>query len=514
MSLRLPFGLVVSKPSGGSVRAARRESVSRWRERERIIEVAAAEVSDLVRDWVTGAVPIGEILRRHLNIVRARSREQRRNNPYITGLVSRTPRQVLGPTGIGIEWRVMDSSGQLDERLNRVIQDRFRAWGEDNKWCDLEQQLDWPQIQDLWLKSVITDGEALVCKYTGLDFGPQAFAVQFLDPAMLDVSYDEDLPGSRRVRHGIQFDAHMRRMGYWFDQVNDRFGVQVGTRRAFVPARQVQHGFIKDEVKQYRGLPWAMSALVRLMMLGKYQEAALIAARIGASKLGFFERPEDDGQSRSADIPGDTKDDEGNAVEELEPGTSRALPPGWKWNGWDPTYPHGEMPQFQKAMLYASAIGLNVSYGTFSGDMSDGNFAAQRLARNGENESLAWIQRFTGTDLIRPIVNDWLGVQLMIGGFVLDGRPLGVEHLSAVARYELMPPGWDYVNPVDDVQSDGMKLGWGLDSHSAVVRRRTGRSLDTIIEEISRDRKKFKDAGIELSEFSRPDPTKVIVKES
>jgi hypothetical protein len=59
-----------------------------------------------------------------------------------------------------------------------------------------------------------------------------------------------------------------------------------------VPAEDVMHVFIPEFAEQVRGVPWMYAALLNLVHLGAFEEAAVIAARIGASQMGFIESPD------------------------------------------------------------------------------------------------------------------------------------------------------------------------------------------------------------------------------
>ncbi|MCK7513853.1 MAG: ATP-dependent Clp protease proteolytic subunit [Desulfobacterales bacterium] len=54
---------------------------------------------------------------------------------------------------------------------------------------------------------------------------------------------------------------------------------------ARIPAEQILHTFITERINQPRGVPWMHSAMTRLNNLGAYEEAEIVAARIGAAKM-------------------------------------------------------------------------------------------------------------------------------------------------------------------------------------------------------------------------------------
>jgi capsid protein len=67
-----------------------------------------------------------------------------------------------------------------------------------------------------------------------------------------------------------------------------------------MPADEIIHVFVPEFAEQVRGVPWMYAALLNLVHLGAFEEAAVIAARIGAANMGFIESP--DGGKTLADM--------------------------------------------------------------------------------------------------------------------------------------------------------------------------------------------------------------------
>src|SRR3989337_457635 len=89
-----------------------------------------------------------------------------------------------------------------------------------------------------------------------------------------------------------------------------------------IHAEDIIHGFVVERPGQSRGVPWMHTAMTRLNMIAGYEEAELVGARLGASKMGFFTSPDGDG------FMGDDVDDKGSIITDAEPGTFNQLPRG------------------------------------------------------------------------------------------------------------------------------------------------------------------------------------------
>ena len=99
-----------------------------------------------------------------------------------------------------------------------------------------------------------------------------------------------------------------------------------------------------------RGEPFMVSVISTLKMLGAYREAEIIAARIGASKMGMLTTPNSD------DYMGDDLHDGHMPVIDVEPGTFHQLPAGYDMKMFDPDHPNTGFAEFESAMLRRNCI--------------------------------------------------------------------------------------------------------------------------------------------------------------
>jgi len=467
--MRLPFGIEVR----------RHRQVSHKRGVYRSAEVTAGEISDLVADWTVGCVVPDEVIRHNLTRVRARSREQYRNNPYVRKFMRMVVKNVPGPDGIGFQGRIKNLDGTDDVVANAVIEEAWAEWSL-SKACDIEGRLTFPQQQHLFVNTAGIDGETVVRMLQGREFGPFGFALQFIDSELLDVHLDKELPNGNFIRLGIEYNQYNRPIAYHF-LPPDRYmyrSAPMGIKHERVPASQIIHGFITEEVGQRRALPWTTTALLRLKMLGGLDEAALIHARLGASNVGFFEH-----DPESPPYKGDAKDRDGAPIEEFEPGTIRDLPPGVKFSGWDPQYPDKEYAPFHSAMLLGITCGFDVSYTGLSGDLSKTNFSSGRLGRLDEQDTYRYLQGWQISDFNWRVFLGWLDTQLILGNLKVKGVPFDVSRRRKYQRVEWQPRGWDGVDQLKEVQADVLRVEHGFDSRSAIIRRR-GRDPQEVLNEI------------------------------
>src|SRR3970282_3032574 len=116
--------------------------------------------------------------------------------------------------------------------------------------------------------------------------------------------------------------------------------------RKIVPASHMIHVFDPERADQTRGVSWMPPAMLSLHDLKGYVEGAIINARAGANKLGFFRNSSGDGDS----YEGDAVDASGNKPITADAGTSEDI--GDKeFQGFDPKYPEALFEPFVRAFV-------------------------------------------------------------------------------------------------------------------------------------------------------------------
>src|SRR4051812_20507120 len=104
--LRFLPGVTIGPP--GSPRAHRRS-------------YQAARRNRLTADWESVPTSQNWELRYSLRTLRARSRALARNNSYVKKFLSMCRNGVIGPAGIKLQVRALDTKGQLDAALNKQV---------------------------------------------------------------------------------------------------------------------------------------------------------------------------------------------------------------------------------------------------------------------------------------------------------------------------------------------------------------------------------------------------------
>jgi lambda family phage portal protein len=229
--------------------------------------------------------------------------------------------------------------------------------------------------------------------------------------------------------------------------------------------------------------------------LGAFEEAAVIAARVGASQMGFIQSP-DGGETLSFD----GTDDKGNPQIEAEPATFPILPPGYEMSGWNPKYPDAAIEPFVKAMLRGVAAGLGVAYHNLANDPSEVNYSTAKVFGGDEHEMWRGLQEFVIDHHEYPLHRDWTKMQVLMGTL-----PFAADRLDKYCEVEWQARRWASPDPLKDAKADVELINNKLVSRTRVIAAR-GEDIEDIFDELAHEAEMADAKGIDLAPPAKPAP--------
>ncbi len=442
----------------------------------------AAKLSRLTSTWTTSSQSIDWDLRTALPILRARSRDLANNNANGKKFMQMVRTHIVGPVGFSLQVRVMDVAANGDETVDRVaskaIVKAFWKWAKRGN-CDVTGLHSLKDIENLYISSVARDGEALVRKVYGNQAGPFGFQLQILDPERLDHNLNEDLRGGNRIKMGVELNPAGKPVAYYLYTAHpgdNPFFTFSGKTYERIPAEDLYHRFVAERAEQNRGVPWMAAAMNDLENLGGYEESAVVAARVGAAKMGFFETPDGGGEALADEISA-----EGQLSTGAEPGVFDTMPAGYKFQPFNPDYPHAMFADFVKTCLRKVASGFGVAYNTLSNDLEGVNFSSIRTGVLEERDNWMGAQDWMIESFLDNVFSEWLK-------FALLNKQILLPNGSAlpVAGYDKFNVGiwrgrrWAWVDPTKDADANVTLIESGLKTRRSVIEDQGGDFEDTV----------------------------------
>ena len=418
--------------------------------------------------WTTGGTSANAEIAPALTLLRNRSRDLVRNNPYAAKAINAL---VSNAIGIGITPTLSDG------------QPLWQTWSAE---CDAEGQLDFYGLQMLAARTVRESGECLVrLRYRlpqdGLSVPLQ---IQVMEPDYLDNLKFENLPNGGWIQHGIEYDALGRRAAYWlYKQHPGELAPNLNGLLSYrVPATDVLHIYEKTRPGQSRGVPVLAPAMLKMRDLDDYEEAELVRKGIEACFAAFV-KTEADGMSMGE---ASTEANTARRLENLSAGMIQYLKPGEDVTFGAPAGVQG-YNEYIRTQLHAIAAGAGITYEQLTGDLSQVNYSSIRA---GTLEFRRMVEQWQWLTFIpmfcQPILKAWLNSAVLAGKL----KKADVAVNWTTTRF-------DWVDPVRDVTGELMEIAAGLKPWSEAVRGR-GYDPKANIAEIAADQKAFAEAGIRI----------------
>lgn len=477
--------------------AAQTQYLSNLRQAQRSFETA--ETPAWTESWPTHAGELNQDLSRQRPTLVSRSRGLARNNEWAARYLLQLDDNVLGEVGIRLQMRMKLPDGSKDKRTNDLLEEAFATWGERGN-CEASGKLSWREVESLALATLAKDGELLYRLLPGA--GPFGFQIQILNPDLIDISLRRDWNGNR-VRMGVEINDAGKPIAYWMRMTKAGDGpsdaITVG-RHVRVPAEQLRHYFIVEEVDQLRGIPWLSVGARRLWLLHDFEESAAVASSNAAKRQGFFVSPNGDAPPGFADTVVSSVLDAAKAAgkvlsaDEIQaitaaaekyattvPGQYDTLPQGYDFRPFESKWPTINADSYVKQQVRGWSAARGVSYVTLGNDLEAVNFSSARVGILDEREHYKAIQTKLISWLHADVCNAWLPYG------VLATRGLKATQIPAYRRaVTWQRRRWAGIDPSKEANANDTNLKNQLTSRRRLILDR-GEDPDEIAAEVAEE---------------------------
>ena len=449
-----------------------------------------AKVDRFTQDWVTSNSTMDALLEHSLLKLRSRSRSLCENDGYAASFLRELESNVLGEHGFKLKMRCLQKGKKtVDKSASDQIETAWKEFGKAENFTTNKRQTR-RAFHGIYLSSVARDGGALCQKVQGWPDNKFRFAVRGIEIDHLDPNY-------HNIEKGVKMSVERNQWGQDinFHLLNNHPGDQIGVwgekavngLREVYSAKTMLHTYVETRFGQSQGKPWLTPVIPRMRQLHGYEEAEVIAARIQASKQGFFEETDEGGYA------GEGKDELGNIKMDGSPGTWERLPTGVKAHLIDPTHPNGNYPSFRKGILRGVAAGIFVNYNVWAQDLDGVNYSSIRSGQISERDMWKIVQRWYIDFVEAPIFNDWLEMALMTN----ELPNYSILDYERLCRPEFNGRRWTWVDPDKESKAQERLLKNRLTSHQRISREQ-GLDHDEVLMEVEEDEKNAQDKGIDL----------------
>ena len=440
-----------------------------------------------------------------LDLMRARCRDEVRNNPWAASAVDNFEAQVIGK-GIRPHWNIDD------QKLKEEVEHKFRKWARLNHFYALQATA---------AREVFESGEVFCRQHIRPSSWGLAvpYELELIEgeqvPVFLNtiqgVSYGAGTtvtPSSNSIRCGIEFDPYKRIVAYHMYAEHPgetMFYPMSGLTFTRVPSTDILHVFKRMRAGLLRGQPHLGAVLVSLHEIGKYMDAAVVKKQIQTMFAGFVEKvdagndilPPDATQQPSVGTEQNNSSqtisyDSSLQVSQIETGTMQILLPGEKI-----TFP--QLPQdsdiatFLDVCLHQFAAGIGATYEQITGDLKGVNLSSIRAGvLDFQRKCEQFQQNVIIYQFIQPIVCRWLKEAVLSGELSLPG------YANDPTKYENITwgvPGWPWLDPLNDAQANEKMVRDGFTSREQVIARK-GEQIADVDRQQAADNKRIDELGL------------------
>lgn len=395
---------------------------------------------------------------------------------------------------------VVISSQVADPEKRAALQLAFEDWALD---ADADGITDFYGMQGIIGREVFQAGECFVRFRTRRPDDGIAIPLQLqlIPSEMLPLDYNVPAAqGTNRIEMGKEFDAIGRVVAYHFstqhpgsDLYNGR-----GATRVRVPAEEILHIFRPLHVGQIRGIPLALPGMVVSAITSLYDDSESERKRVTSMFCVMLEQPSgttDEDSVLGQEVAG-IVDGRVEYTYSLEPGAVIPVEPGYNVKPIQPA----DLGQQYEAFCYRQdtrkAAGLGVPYAAMTADVKHGNFASQRIAMNDFRARVDPVRAMLLChQFCRKVWRRWLPAAVLAGEAPWSVSEFTADR-AALSRIAMIPPRWEYVDPLKDVQAEKLAIDAGLVSRGEVIEAR-GSDPDRVDERRKADQDRQQALGID-----------------
>lgn len=448
----------------------------------------AASGGRLFSDFYTTSTSADAEIKNNLRILRDRARDLARNDPYVNRYLNLMISNVVGHHGIKISSKARNDDGSLDMLANQKIELAFKQWSQKGN-CTLNGRFSFLDCQKMFIEALARDGEVLV-RHIKTNSNPFGYALQFLESDHLDEKLNDTNPKTgNKIKMGIEYDKNDKAIAYHLYKEHPYDQAYYNENKYIrIPASEIIHAYIPTRPEQRRGVTMIAPAMPNLKMLNGYLEAEIVAARVSASKMGFFTSPDGDG------YVGEDYMNEFSPIMNASAGTFEQLPAGMDFKAFDPNHPNSAFENFTTQVLRSIASGLNISYHALTNDLTSINYSSIRHGALEDRAMFQIYQQFVIEHFMKPIFYKWFDMAIASGMVSLPISKFD-KFFNSIT---FIPRSWSWIDPLKEQQANVAGLSAGITTY-ADISAAYGRDPEELFEQHEREAKLAEQYGIKTA---------------
>jgi len=411
-------------------------------------------------DWQTNQMPLD------LWTLREASRDLARENPLARGIL-----QTAVDNAVGSGFALQVQSADLEWR--EIAEDYIN-----NRWqCDPRGLMSFVDLQRLVYESVLRDGDILIIPADG-----QLYPVE---ADRLNLSFGATPLGEgNHIVQSVEMDAYGKPQYYWVSSKSWITPVQAECK----PYKAEEVIFVSHQQRssQTRGVP-VFAGTIRLFdQLDDYKEAAILAAQMAATYALVIKRANMGGFVMGNADPSDAANPR---QQNIQPGEFMYLEPGEDITQVQPQQPGSQFREVMREIcrLIGRPLGLPLELTTL--DFSESNYSNTRAALLQARRTFEAQQEWFAYAFLRR-------AYLYAIYWAMKHGELPKPKTNDAYKHQWIGPGFIWVDPLRDTQSDIMQIDNNLTTRAKVASKYSGSDWREIARQRQVEKELDKQLGI------------------
>jgi lambda family phage portal protein len=449
-----------------------------------------------MRGWMFRGGSAKEDIEDNLDVLRQRSRDAYMGIPIANGALKTLNTNTICDGLMPTPQVDADYLGITDEQaddLRAQIVREFSLWADDYT-CDADHMGNFYELQKLAYMGYLMNGDFVALLVTQhIEGQPYDLRVRVIEADRLcsPGGYDRLSPGEvqghhvARIVQGVETDESGAVVAYWICNQHplaatyyaDKTWQRVEAYGARTGRRNVLHGMQRERAGQVRGVPTLAPVLESLKKLGRYTDAELDAAVIGAIFAVFIEKEVEANGKPFGEVPNPDDQVDGppqNSIE-LAPGAIVDMAPGEKANFADPTHPNTGFDSFFNAIVKQMSAALQLPSEVLFKQFST-SYSAARGALNEFWRSCDKDREWFADAFCRPIYETWFREAVANGRINAPGFFTDPAIAKAYMACKWNGPARTNLNPKDEAEAAQMRVNSGFSTAEDETATMTGGS--------------------------------------
>lgn len=429
--------------------------------------------------------------------LRAQARFLDENYDIVTGAIDTLVARTVGPNGIMVEPMIRDKNGDLNDELNRQVNELFNAWWENP---EVKGEYSGALVEQLAARTWFRDGEMFTQMIDGDKPGLTRsadipFFIEIMEPDLVPVNYENS---AIRLFQGIEKNAWGKSIKYWVyrGHPND-YSYRLPAIEDLKPIKgdNLIHLKMVKRIGQTRGISLLHSVITRLEDVKDYEESERIAARISAAAAFYIKKGNPD-----AYVPEDDELEDEERAFKIQPGmVFDRLREGEEVGSIQSNRPSTNLEPYRNAMVKAIAAGMRVGYSSISKDYN-GSYSSQRQELVEQWEHYTTLQQQFAKIFKAPIYKRFLRMAILSGKIKV---PASVDE-STLYRAHYQGPRMPWIDPDKESKANERNNKAGYTTRSAIIRSRNENPVE-VEQQLSRERRREKELGLILTSNAEND---------